>query len=221
MTTVAASFTLGDLAARFTAVLAASATPVAAAFIVMTLMYVASDQFVPPESQLRVQGPLGLFSTIVTYVLTMALLRRSGAEAPRHRIGAYIGLAILSGLAILVGFALLIVPGVILISRWMIAAPLMLAEDTPVTDALSKSWHATADTWGKLIVAQLVLAAPLIAGFAVIAVGTTGEPDEIVTLPVSLASNALLSLWSAAATVLSVAAYRIMRPADSLAEVFA
>lgn len=216
--------TLGELAGKFGELCAGSALPVAAALVGLTAMYVANDQLVPLESQLRVQLPLGIIGFIVAYALTLTLLKASAAPgdaAPRPRFGAYFGLGFVSGVGILLGLVLLVVPGLILASRWMIATPMLLNEEATIGESLSESWHATANNWGKLIVAQIVVMAPLIAGMAVL-FATAGEVDETVSLPVSIVSNVLLSMWSIGAVVLSVAAYRLIRPvSDGLADVFA
>lgn len=50
-----------------------------------------------------------------------------------------VGLGLLSTLGIALGFILLIVPGIILATRWAVAAPAMVAERTGIMDSLGRS----------------------------------------------------------------------------------
>lgn len=214
--------TLGDLAGIFSRIARQSAVMLAVAFTALTAAYVVFDAVVPVESQLRLQSIISIVGIIVSYVLTRHLLATSaapGTAAPASRVGAYIGLGIVTGLAIIVGFLLLVVPGLILAARWMLATPILLAEDTTVGEAMSRSWNVTADHWGKLIVAQLLVAAPLLVSMGVAFAAGMADTIELVA---NIAQNALLSLFSVASVVLSVAAYRAIIPdTGTLADVFA
>jgi uncharacterized membrane protein len=216
----AVDLTLGQLASESSDLLRETAGPVVLAFAVLTGSYVAFDMIVPADAQLGLQSALSIVGIVVAYALTRALLTAAGANAAQ-RVGGYIGLGILTGIGIALGLLLLIVPGLILAARWTIAAPILLAEDATIGDAMSRSWAATAAHWGKLLVAQLLVAAPLFAGMAV-TILTTSEENVAPTIIASIASNALLGVYSIGTVVLSVAAYRLLRPSsDGLADVFA
>jgi len=220
--------TLGDLAGSFSTVARESFGILAVAWLAMTASYTLFDQVVPADSQLRMQWILSIIGAVIAYALTRSLLATSatpGALPPAARIGGYIGLAIVTGLGTIIGLVLLVVPGLILAARWLLAAPILLAEETTVGDAMSHSWDATAGSWGKLIVAQLIVAVPLLVAFGVIVVAGIASDAEVVETPslaASLAGNAAINLFSVASVVLAVAAYRAIVPtSETLAEVFA
>jgi hypothetical protein len=216
----AVDLTLGQLASEFSDLLREAAGPVVLAFAGLTGSYVAFDMLVPADAQLGLQSALSIVGIIVAYALTRALLVAAGSNAAQ-RVGGYIGLGILTGIGIALGLLLLIVPGLILAARWTLAAPILLAEDATIGEAMSRSWAATAAHWGKLLVAQLLVAVPLFAGMAV-TILTTSEETVAPTMTASIASNSLLSVYSIGTVALSVAAFRLLRrSSDGLADVFA
>ena len=214
--------TLGAIAAAFGEVLADGRMPVALATIGLTAIYVASDQLLPATMQGSAQGPLGIVGVVIAYGLTVSLLKLTGSPSSleqKPRVGAYIGLSLLAGLGILLGLIVLVLPGLFLATRWMLAAPALLAEGVGVTDSLGKSWRATARAWPLLLVAQLLLFVLPVVAIAMIF--ASGADDTVALIP-SIVVNALLNSWSMASVVLSVAVYRLVSDDDTvLADVFA
>jgi hypothetical protein len=60
-------------------------------------------------------------------------------EAARPVIGKLILVGIVAGIGILIGFVLIVVPGLILITIWAVAAPVIVLERPPGLGALSRS----------------------------------------------------------------------------------
>jgi hypothetical protein len=77
---------------------------------------------------------------------------------------------LLAGLGIALGLVLLIVPGLFLLTRWVLVTPAVVLEGLPATDALRRSWHLVRGhswtTFGVIVVTVLlaVLAQILFAG---------------------------------------------------------
>jgi len=69
-----------------------------------------------------------------------------------------IGLAIVAGIAIAIGFVLLIVPGLILLTIWAVAAPVMVIEHPGVFSALGRS-RALVRGYGWQVFGTIVLIA--------------------------------------------------------------
>ena len=220
--TAAHKLSLGTMATAFGEVFASGRTTIGLAIAGLTAIYVASDLILPTTAQGSAQGPLGIVSVVIGYAVTVSLLKTTGAPSTleaKPRIGAYIGLSLLEGLGILLGLIALVLPGLFLAARWILAAPMLIAEGIGVTAALGKSWRATARAWPLLLVAQLLLF--VLPAAAVGVMFLTGVDDAVAMVP-SIVVNALLSIWSISSTVLSVAVYRLLADdSDALAEVFA
>lgn len=77
-----------------------------------------------------------------------------------------LGLGLLFGLGIALGFLLLIVPGVILYLMWIVAAPVMMAEDKGIMESFKRSTELTSGSKGMifLLIIIFVVAAAIIGG---------------------------------------------------------
>jgi hypothetical protein len=73
-----------------------------------------------------------------------------------RRLGAALGVAILSGIGIALGMVLLIVPGLILATMWAVAIPAAVIEVTGVTASLSRSQQLTSGRRWRVLGAYLV-----------------------------------------------------------------
>ena len=67
-----------------------------------------------------------------------------------------IGLGILIALGVGLGMMLLIVPGVILYLMWIVATPVMMAEDRGIIDSLKRSAELTSGSKGMIFVLLLI-----------------------------------------------------------------
>ena len=138
-----------------------------------------------------------------------------------RRYGALFFASVLSVLGILVGFVLLVLPGLYLMARWTLIAPLVIAEQRDGKAALNESWAITSASSGVLISMMLATAAASLVVPVMLFFMTDGMGGMA-----AYVSEALLSLganaWSTSTTVMAVAAYRLLRTSRSaLSEVFA
>lgn len=164
--------------------------------VVMTALNVPATRYGLDHQSAGSQAVLSLFSLFVGivggYFLTEAMLRQTGHRLPGagEAFLPYVGLSILSILGTIVGFVLLILPGLIVMARWSVAAPLLLSRGEGPVQALKSSWERTRGNEFTIIVAALALAAAFIA-IAIFA-GVFYEDDDMVGMIVSqLASTAI------------------------------
>jgi len=125
-----------------------------------------------------ITGGLGIFifmflSVLLQATLIVATLNDLGKgeinlgdciKRALRKLLPLIGLGFLMGLGIMLGLILLIVPGIILYLMWMIAAPVMMAEDKGIIDSLKRSSELTSGSkWMLflLVVIFFVIAAIL------------------------------------------------------------
>lgn len=111
-----------------------------------------------------------------------------------QRLGAVLGVALLSGIGIVIGLALLVVPGMILGTMWAVAIPAAVIEERSATQSLSRSQELTSGSRWRVFFSYLVSLLILIVGGSVVA----GVVEEI-TGEASTAS--VVVLWAFAALV--------------------
>lgn len=113
------------------------------------------------------------------------------AVAPRLLTLFLVGLV--AGIAIFVGFLLLIVPGLILITIWAVAAPVVVLEGKGVFEALGRSRELVrGNGWQVFGVLVALLAIVLVASIVIGSIGAIGD-SFVVLVIVSLLLFALLS----------------------------
>ena len=91
-----------------------------------------------------------LFSLLNLYLqafLTASALGLAPARTAGRYFASIFGLSFISSIGILIGFVLLVIPGLLLILRWSVSLPVLLAEDAGVTESLSRSWRLTGSAW--------------------------------------------------------------------------
>ncbi len=125
-----------------------------------------------------------LLAIPVLYHLTERIMVIEGLCAPGQprRYGAMLGASILSSLATLIGFLFVIAPGFILLARWSIWAPLIIAKGQGASDSMHASWVATSKSQGALATVWLVVVLGYVALTAVHLMAT-GALDELSPLP--------------------------------------
>lgn len=157
---------------------------------------------------------LGLISLYLQLFLTAAAL--SGALPDFHfdrsnptkgRLPSMVLLWILWLFGVTGGLLLLIIPGLILLVRWNLSAPVLLAEDSTATQSLRRSWELTRRHW-KVTTATLVIGlAPLVPAFAI----SFQYPDDgPPTIAMALASNMLFATASVLSWLLICALYALI-----------
>ncbi|WP_272798496.1 hypothetical protein [Sphingobium sp. AntQ-1] len=144
-----------------------------------------------------------------------------------------IGLTILLILGIMAGFALFVVPGMILFLMWSVAAPALIAEDSSVLAAFSRSRFLTKGARWRIFALQLLLlvliwlvsaalgAVILASGMATQAIG-----ESALSLPyllMSAVSNTLIiAFWSTvqASLYIDLRAWKDGPQSQDLADIF-
>lgn len=107
-----------------------------------------------------------------------------------------IGLGIVIAIGISFGFILLIVPGIILYLMWIIATPVMMAEDRGIIDSLKRSADLTSGSkWWIFLLLLIFFVLASAFGLLVAFVGSAGT---IFLAIVTLASNTITGALQAA-----------------------
>jgi hypothetical protein len=102
-----------------------------------------------------------LAGIIAAYFLLQALMRRSGLGGRRGAFYPFLGLSVVHTLGFLLGLLLLVLPGLLILARWSIAQPLILARPGPVLKTLGQSWEETRGNEFSILVAGLALVLPM------------------------------------------------------------
>ncbi|MFI5032723.1 MAG: glycerophosphoryl diester phosphodiesterase membrane domain-containing protein [Reyranellales bacterium] len=115
------------------------------------------------------------------------------------RLGAALGVAILSGIGIFFGMILLIVPGLILAAMWAVAVPAAVIEEMSATAALSRSQELTRERRWRVFGAYFIAGLITVVGGAVVggAVGVVAGIDSTVFLVAVWAFVALTQAFTA------------------------
>ena len=162
---------------------------------------------------------LSALTVAAQYWLTRALLddlEMTGSL--RSRFPAFFFLGIASTIGILFGLVFLVVPGLILIARWSIAGPVLLAQDVGVFTALRRSWFFTAGCSWSIFLSLVAIYLPAF-GLAAVAIGI--ELYLPSPLPATIAANVFLYVGIALGWHSAVAIYSLVGRPQGLAELFA
>jgi hypothetical protein len=188
------------------------------AVVVLIVGNLAMDRWLPGTSSFTAAGILSL---AVQYGLTRHALDRAGLlpEGAPSRFGSLWGMSIVTGLLCLFGFILLILPGVYMVARWMLAAPIILAEDKSMSEGMSESWANTKESVWSIVGALLII---FIAGYGIGMTLLFVSPTEEPPTEIMAVSYFFLFLASTLGWLMAVGAYRLMvNRAQSLEEIFA
>jgi hypothetical protein len=129
-----------------------------------------------------------------------------------------LGLSLLTYLAYAFGLALLVVPGIILVVRWSISVPVLIAEEPGVIGALRGSWQATEGRFWPILGALAVPIVPMVAVSAGLILSVHALGPRTVNALVSLVANGLMVVvWYVAAAIYA----RPVGHLERLGEVFA
>jgi len=132
------------------------------------------------------------------YALLDAMVRRTGLREQSHGDAflPFVGLSLLTTLGVFLGFVAVVIPGLVIMARWSIAAPMLLVRGGGVMKALGDSWERTSGAEFQYLVAVFALLLPLIA--VMIVCGVMFEQADLVGIAISqLASAGLTVLTSA------------------------
>jgi hypothetical protein len=166
----------------------------------------------------------GVISFAFQYLLTVSALQKLGLipdDRPRRRVSATLGLCFVTGLVTLLGF-ILIVPGLVLLVRWSLSVPILIAEEVGVFEAIRRSWRETRERSWRILGVLLVVYGPLVLAFAAALgmVASGGDPAPGLDIPTALLDVTLAAV-SVVAWHAAVAIYAARRTAPNLTEVFA
>ena len=185
-------------------------------------------------------GLLGLMPFLVSiyfqYELTRAALERQGMLPDGYRtrrLGALLGLCLLTQAAILLGFLLLIVPGLLLLVRWYLCVPILIREEAGIFESLQLSWDETkgrflplfgavAVVYGVGIGASLGTVILFGLGDALADPAGLADPADSGALPMIVLSNLFIYAALVFGWHVAVAAYTMRRRGTAtLSDVFA
>lgn len=155
---------LKRVAAQAVALAGPCGNALAASLVIGTGLFAACDIFLDPPTALRVGSLVGLLTLYLELLVTaqalVALGRRPAGWDPRRpTMGRYpraFAVSLVVGAAALAGLVLFVLPGLVLLLRWSLALPIVLAEDEGVAASLRRSWALTR---GR---------APLLAGYGLL-----------------------------------------------------
>lgn len=157
------------------------------------------------------QAGVAFIQVVVTlaasYFLLDTMLEKTGlrTRSGEDMFFAYFGLTILYTLGTWAGLIAIVLPGLVIMARWSLAAPMMLARGDGVMQSLGGSWERTKGNEFQIIVAMLALY--LVPLAVVIAASVMFDPADPVGIAVSqLASSAMSGLGVA----FGVALYGLM-----------
>jgi hypothetical protein len=166
---------------------------------------------------------LGLLPNIVGAIGQLAVVRlllRPGETAGRAlgtalvALPAWAAAALVTALPVGIGFVLLILPGIYLLARLFLVAPVLVIERTGAFTAISRSWALTADSAWQLVLLFVlgllfILGASLLAGglggaigSVLLLAGSKGAADFAAALVPALLST-LVAMGSAAAAAVA------------------
>jgi len=100
-----------------------------------------------------------LIATVAGYFLLGVMLRRTGLQS---RTGGdtflqYFGMSLLASLAVFLGMIFFVIPGIILMTRWSIGYPTLIARGGGIKASLGESWERTRGNEFSIIVAGIAV----------------------------------------------------------------
>ena len=201
---------IGTIVDKTLGVLEHTALPVAIFVAALWIVSAAIKYFTLNMSPLE-QAGVAFVQVVVTlaasYFLLDAMLKKT---ALRTRSGedmffAYFGLTILYTLGTWAGLIAIVLPGLVIMARWSLAAPMMLARGDGVMRSLGASWERTKGNEFQIIVAMIAL---YIVPLALIIAGSVMfDPADPVGIVVT---QIVSSAMSALGVALGVALYGLM-----------
>ncbi|MBO9519262.1 MAG: glycerophosphoryl diester phosphodiesterase membrane domain-containing protein [Porphyrobacter sp.] len=171
-----------------------------------------------PMDQLVIALGKFVVGVVSAYLLFDILLRRTGliSRTEGDVFLPYVGLSILYTLGVTAGMILIIIPGLVIMARWIIAQPLLIARGDGIKQALGESWERTRGSEFTILGALFALLLPLIA--VIIACTIMFDPADPVGIVVGQLATSATSVVSLA---MGVAIYGLIIGRESTATAFA
>jgi hypothetical protein len=151
---------------------------------------------------------------VAGYLLLDAVVKRTGLRSRGEGdvFLTYVGMSLLFTLGFVAGLIALILPGLVVMARWSLAGPLVIARGEGATRALGESWELTRGGEFSILIAMLALVGPLIAVIATVsAIFAPGDPIGIVV------GQLVTSLTSVVTIAMGVALYGLIVGAPQVA----
>jgi hypothetical protein len=171
----------------------------------------------PKEPNYPVQGLISLISwvlgSIATAAITYGVLQQLRGQKPDigscvkqglARVGAVMGVGLLFGLGVGLGTLLCLVPGMMLLTMWMVAIPATVVEHTGVTESLKRSSTLTeGHRWSLFFMILAVGALQILMVGVVVGITMSGGDAQTraVGLIMALGGVVVQSLGAVAFTV--------------------
>ena len=179
------------------------------AFGLLTLPQIWADVYLSEQTAFRFSSFMGLAAFIPQILLIeRALFRNNLIENAREERRGYFprvfGQSLLAGLAVILGLLALLIPGIVLLVRWSISLPVLIARNEGITQALRSSWQLTRGLFWLCLLSMIAAWIPSALAIVVIIAGA--EVFSLTTSSViieSLLSISLLLSW-----LMSVALYQ-------------
>lgn len=120
------------------------------------------------------------------------------------RLVALAGAGILALIGICVGLALLIIPGLVLLTWWLVVSPVIMIEHRPVLESFGRSRELVKGSgWPVFGVAVLTLLIILVVGFVLALILSPIDSDSWKTLIGQAVTNSLAAPFAAVAWTLT------------------
>ena len=211
---------LKDVLTESVALARASPGLVKAVLAIQIVLGTAIDLSLDPRDAARANMMLGLPYLYLQLLVTAVALRTlglvpEGADERRPTMGRFpaaFGLGLVYLLGVVLGLIAFVIPGLLLILRWSVSLPALLAEDRTLMDSLRRSWELTAGRLTLLLqfFALIVLAAIAVMGANVLAYPDYGRPAAHASLIVTI----LVALFYTAQWLMVTALYAALRRAE-------
>ena len=185
---------------------------------IIPVIYSVADLTLEGPTLAFAMGILGLILLYLQLLLTSFALSAGipdytfAAHGPtKGRFPSAFLVSVIFAVGFLAGLVLLVIPGIILVARWNLTYPILLAEDARAVESLGRSWELTA-SYSKLAIQvaliELVAFAPAI-GVSLL-YPEYGPPHPALVL----STNGLFAAASVFGWLLIVALYSLIRQAS-------
>lgn len=209
----------GQILGRSFALIRGDGARAGAALVVMAGLGILIDAgFVSESNSPALNLVASGVNVAAAYWITKGLLQDLAGLRLPARFPAFFGLGLLTSLGILLGTLVVVVPGLILLVRWSVSAPILLDGDDSVTEAMQQSWRLTGPHfWAILLSFVALYGSGLVIAAAAFAVGNSARTAIVPVVLADVAFNAaLIAGWYAA-----VAIHLLLGPRHRLEETFA
>lgn len=206
---------VGTIVDKALAVLELNVRPVLIYVVAFTAVNLAISYFSLSLTAIMEQVGVGFAKFVVGvaagYLLLDAMVSRTGlrTRSAEDVFFPFVGLSVLYILGVYAGLIAVVLPGLVVMARWSIAQPILVARGGRVMGALGESWARTSGAELQILGAMLALWILPIA--ILIASSLLFEPEDLVGIIVSQLATTALSLVSAA---MGVALYGLIETAS-------